>query len=149
MAFDELGDGSMSQINVTPLVDVMLVLLVIFMVTTPILQQGVGVELPRVEAEPMAGQEDQLVVAVSREGEVYLNAAELEIEALQTTLAAAVRNRPDQTVYLRADRNVMYGRVVEVMAAVRRAGVVRLGMVTEALGADAVQAQPPQEMMEQ
>ncbi len=149
MAFDELGDGSMSQINVTPLVDVMLVLLVIFMVTTPILQQGVGVELPRVEAEPMAGQEDQLVVAVSREGEVYLNAAELEIEALQTTLAAAVRNRPDQTVYLRADRNVMYGRVVEVMAAVRQAGVVRLGMVTEALGADAVQAQPTQEMMEQ
>lgn len=149
MAFDELGDGSMSQINVTPLVDVMLVLLVIFMVTTPILQQGVGVELPRVEAEPMAGQEDQLVVAVSREGEVYLNAAELEIEALQTTLAAAVRNRPDQTVYLRADRNVMYGRVVEVMAAVRQAGVVRLGMVTEALGADAVQAQPAQEMMEQ
>ena len=149
MAFDELGDGSMSQINVTPLVDVMLVLLVIFMVTTPILQQGVGVELPRVEAEPMAGQEDQLVVAVSREGEVYLNAAELEIEALQTTLAAAVRNRPDQTVYLRADRNVMYGRVVEVMAAVRQAGVVRLGMVTEALGADAVQAQPTREMMEQ
>jgi len=149
VAFDELGDGSMSQINVTPLVDVMLVLLVIFMVTTPILQQGVGVELPRVEADPMAGQEDQLVVAVSREGEVYLNAAELEIEALQTTLAAAVRNRPDQTVYLRADKNVMYGRVVEVMAAVRRAGVVRLGMVTEALSADAVQTQPTQEMMEQ
>ena len=97
----------------------------------------------------MAGQEDQLVVAVSREGEVYLNAAELEIEALQTTLSAAVRNRPDQTVYLRADKNVMYGRVVEVMAAVRRAGVVRLGMVTEALGADAVQTQPTQEMMEQ
>jgi biopolymer transport protein TolR len=145
VAFDELGDGSMSQINVTPLVDVMLVLLVIFMVTTPILQQGVGVELPRVEADSMAGQEDQLVVAVSREGEVYLNAAELEIEALQTTLAAAVRNRPDQTVYLRADKNVMYGRVVEVMAAVRRAGVVRLGMVTEALGADAVQTQPTQE----
>ena len=145
MAFDELGDGSMSQINVTPLVDVMLVLLVIFMVTTPILQQGVGVELPRVEADPMAGQEDQLVVAVSREGGVYLNAAELEIEALQTTLAAVVRNRPDQTVYLRADKNVMYGRVVEVMAAVRRAGVVRLGMVTEASGADAVQTQPTRE----
>ena len=145
MAFDELGDGSMSQINVTPLVDVMLVLLVIFMVTTPILQQGVGVELPRVEADPIAGQEDQLVVAVSREGGVYLNAAELEVEALQTTLAAAVRNRPDQTVYLRADKNVMYGRVVEVMAAVRRAGVVRLGMVTEASGADAVQTQPTQE----
>ena len=146
MAFDELGDGSLSQINVTPLVDVMLVLLVIFMVTTPILQQGVGVELPRVEASPMAGQEDQLVVVVSRGGEVYLNAAALEIEALQTTLAAAVRNRPDQTVYLRADRNVMYGRVVEVMAAVRRAGVVRLGMVTEAWGTDAVQTKPTQEM---
>ncbi len=131
MAFDELGDSSLSQINVTPLVDVMLVLLVIFMVTAPILQQGLGVELPQVEAGPMASQEDQLVVSVDREGGVYLNAARLELEALQTTLASIVQTRPDRTVYLHADKNVMYGTVMEIMAAVRKAGVVRLGMVTE------------------
>lgn len=146
MAFDELGDSSLSQINVTPLVDVMLVLLVIFMVTAPILQQGLGVELPQVESGPMAGQEDQLVVAVGREGGVYLNATQLELGALQTTLASIVQTRPDRTVYLHADKNVMYGRVVEVMAAVRRAGVVRLGMVTEPLAADVAQTKQTQEM---
>lgn len=137
MAFDQSSGGSLSQINVTPLVDVMLVLLVIFMVTAPILQQGISVDLPQVETGPMTGDqadlEDQLVVAVTREGVVHLNDAPLELEALQTKLAAIVQERPSRTVYLRADQNVMYGRVVEVMATVRRAGIVKLGMVTEVL----------------
>lgn len=134
MAFDQSGDDSLSQINVTPLVDVMLVLLVIFMVTAPILQQGVSVDLPQVETGPMTGeQEDQLVVAVTREGAIHLNDTPLELETLQTKLAAIVQERPGRTVYLRADRDVVYGKVVEVMAAVRRAGVVKLGMVTESL----------------
>ena len=137
MAFDQSSDDSLSQINVTPLVDVMLVLLVIFMVTAPILQQGVSVDLPQVETGPMTGEpEDQLVVAVTREGVVHLNDAPLELEALQTKLTAIVQERPGRTVYLRADQNVVYGRVVEVMAAVRRAGIVKLGMVTEALSSD-------------
>jgi biopolymer transport protein TolR len=137
MAFDQSSDDSLSQINVTPLVDVMLVLLVIFMVTAPILQQGVSVDLPQVETGPMTGeQEDQLVVAVTREGAIHLNDAPLELEALQTKLAAIVQTRPGRTVYLRADQNVVYGKVVEVMAAVRRAGVVKLGMVTESLSPD-------------
>ena len=137
MAFDQSSDDSLSQINVTPLVDVMLVLLIIFMVTAPILQQGVSVDLPQLETGPMTGdQEDQLVVAVTREGVVYLNDAPLELEALQTKLAAIVQERPGRTVYLRADQNVLYGRVVEVMAAVRQAGIIKLAMVTESLSSD-------------
>ena len=137
MAFDQSGDDSLSQINVTPLVDVMLVLLVIFMVTAPILQQGVSVDLPQVEAGPMTGkQEDRFIVAVTREGAIHLNDTPLELDALQTKLAAIVQTRPGRTVYLRADKNVVYGKVVEVMAAVRRAGVVKLGMVTEPLLSD-------------
>ncbi len=137
MAFDQSSDDSLSQINVTPLVDVMLVLLIIFMVTAPILQQGVSVDLPQLETGPMTGdQEDQLVVAVTREGVVHLNDAPLELEALQTKLAAIVQERPGRTVYLRADQNVLYGRVVEVMAAVRQAGIIKLAMVTESLSSD-------------
>ncbi len=137
MAFDQSGDDSLSQINVTPLVDVMLVLLVIFMVTAPILQQGVSVDLPQVEAGPMtAEQEDRFIVAVTREGAIHLNDTPLELDALQTKLAAIVQTQPGRTVYLRADKNVVYGKVVEVMAAVRRAGVVKLGMVTEPLLSD-------------
>ena len=149
MAFDESGDSSLSQINVTPLVDVMLVLLVIFMVTAPILRQGLGVDLPQVEAGAMASQEDQLVVSVSREGRVYLNAARLELDALQTTLATIVQTRPDRMVYLHADKNIIYGTVMEVMAAVRQAGVVRLGMVTEPPATDTARAEQPQETPEE
>ena len=139
MAFDQPGKDSLSQINVTPLVDVMLVLLVIFMVTAPILQQGVSVDLPQVETGGLAGQDDQLVVAVTREGTVHLNDAPLALDELKTTLAAIVRTQSDRTVYLRADENVVYGKVVEVMAAVRSAGVLKLGMVTEPLSTDTVQ----------
>jgi biopolymer transport protein TolR len=132
MAFETKSQGSaISQINVVPLVDVMLVLLVIFMVTAPILQQGVQVDLPRARAGALTGQDDQLVVTVDKSGRVYLNDAEMTVEALREKLAAVTRTRPDRQVFLRADRSVPYGRVVEVLAAVRGAGVENLGMVTE------------------
>jgi biopolymer transport protein TolR len=133
MAFDPHPDESISQINITPLVDVMLVLLIIFMVTAPILQQGVNVELPAVATGPLSGEDEQLVVAVTREGRVLLNDNPLKVEELQQKLAALLQFRPDRGVYLRADKNVPYGKVVEVMAAARNAGVKRLGMVTESL----------------
>ena len=136
MAFDQQDEGSLSQINVTPFVDVMLVLLVIFMVTAPILQQGVDVELPMVEAGALTSEtEYQLVVAIDRNGTIHLNDTPLDVADLGEKLAAIVKLRPDRTVYLRADKDVVYGKVVAVMAAVRNAGVAELGMVTESLPA--------------
>ncbi len=132
MAFDQKSnDGSIAAINVTPLVDVMLVLLVIFMVTAPILQQGVAVNLPHAEAAPLTGEEDQLVVAVDRQSQVYLNDTKIVLAELDAKLRAILRDQPGRQVYLRADRDVRYGDVMQVIAAVKGAGVERLGMVTE------------------
>jgi len=125
------GRGTIASINVTPLVDVMLVLLVIFMVTAPILQQGVTINLPHAEAAPMTGEEDQLVVAVDAKSQVYLNDTRIAIPELDAKLRAILKEQPTKQVYLRADRNVRYGDVMNVIAAVKGAGVERLGMVTE------------------
>ena len=124
---------AISQINVTPLVDVMLVLLVIFMVTAPILQQGVSINLPKVKAAALTGEEQQLVVAVNRAGQIYLNDAPLALPELGPKLQAILRLRPDRQVFLRADQSVRYGDVMRVIATVKGAGVERLGMVTEPL----------------
>ena len=131
MAFSERSSGSISEINVTPLVDVMLVLLVIFMVTAPILQQGVSVNLPRVQAGPLTGADDQLVVTVTAQESVALNEKRMTIPELQDALRAVVRDRPDRQVFLRADADARYGQLMKVLASIREAGVERLGMVTE------------------
>jgi biopolymer transport protein TolR len=131
-AFDSRGgSGSIAQINVTPLVDVMLVLLVIFMVTAPIIQQGVAVDLPKTRAAPLAAQEEPLVVGVAQNGAIFLNDNPIALADLRTKLVAIAQARPDHQVLLRADRNVPYGEVVRVIAAVKEAGVARLCMVTE------------------
>ena len=131
MAFEEQGGGTMSNINVTPLVDVMLVLLVIFMVTAPILQQGVNINLPKVKAAALTGEEQQLVVAVNRTGQIFLNDTAIPLPYLGPKLQAILKARPDRQVFLRADQSVRYGDVMRVIAAVKGAGVERLGMVTE------------------
>lgn len=132
MAFDNQNDGgTISQINVTPLVDVMLVLLVIFMVTAPILQQGVNVNLPQVEAAPLEGDGEEMIVTVSGGGRVYLNEDLMDVPALAEKLAVVVEAEPGRQVFLRADREVPYGDVMEVIASLRAAGVAKLGMVTE------------------
>ena len=133
MAFDEEDDDSIAQINITPLVDVMLVLLVIFMVTAPMMQQGIGVELPRVAAHPLNSEVEQLNVVISRDGGVQLNNAPLRVDELNQKLTALVQSQPDCTVALRADKNVPYGQLAEVMAAIRNAGVKKIGLVTEPL----------------
>lgn len=127
----ERNNEALSQINVTPLVDVMLVLLVIFMVTAPILHQGVDVNLPKVRTGSLAGEEAQLVVTVTVSGPVYLNDTVMEPAALLTKLQAILRETPDRNVFLRADAAVPYGEVMRVMGSLREAGVQRLGMVTE------------------
>jgi biopolymer transport protein TolR len=123
--------GSISDINVTPLVDVMLVLLIIFMVTAPILQQGVPIDLPKVAAGPLGGDEEQLVVNVTKNGQVYLNDTPYQLVELTTKLRAIAQGRADRPIYVRADQAVPYGDVMRAMAAVRDAGLMKVGLVTE------------------
>lgn len=132
MAFEAGQRGKyVSQINVTPMVDVMLVLLIIFMVTAPIIQQGVQVTLPKVKAAALPGKELQFVVSITRAGEIYLNDRKLSADELTQKLGAISRERPDREVFIRADEQVPYGEVIRTMAAIKAAGIQNVGMVTE------------------
>jgi biopolymer transport protein TolR len=121
---------TISQINVTPLVDVMLVLLVIFMVTAPIIQQGVQVNLPQAKAGAIPGTEELLVVTIAKNGKVYLNDNPLTLAELGDKLRAIRKLQADKQVYLRADQDVRYGLVMKTIAEIKQAGIERLGMVT-------------------
>jgi|SRR6266567_3046511 biopolymer transport protein TolR len=131
MAFEGGQRGSLvSQINVTPLVDVMLVLLVIFMVTAPIIQQGVEVNIPKVRAAALPGEEQQFVVSITRDKQLYLNDSALSADELTQKLTAISAERPDRQVFIRADEEVPYGEVIRTMAAIKAAGIQNVGMVT-------------------
>jgi biopolymer transport protein TolR len=121
----------MAEINVTPLVDVMLVLLIIFMVTAPMLQMGIDVNLPRVKAKSVDVAEEKLVLTINGAKEIFLNKSRVPLSELGTKLQYIFESRIEREVYMRADRNVPYGFVVEVMAEIRKAGVDKLGMITE------------------
>jgi biopolymer transport protein TolR len=125
------GRRAMTDINVTPLVDVMLVLLIIFMVTAPLIQSGVKVELPRASAQQMEHSEQKLVLTITRDRRVLLGDSEIAFAELEKKLASNARIQKDKELYLHADRSLPYGQVVEVMAVARRAGVESLGMITE------------------
>ena len=132
MAFG--GDSSrraMTDINVTPLVDVMLVLLIIFMVTAPLIQSGVKVDLPRASAQQMEHSEEKLVLRITRDRRVYIGDVEIRGGDLEVKLRTNARVQKDKELYLQADRSLPYGSVVEIMAVARRAGVESLGMITE------------------
>lgn len=130
MAIDSNSDRLMSDINVTPFVDVMLVLLIIFMVTAPMMMQGVDVTLPEATAKPLVAQKENLVITVDEKQQVHINDFAVEMDYLSDKLSKILENREDRDVYLRADTNVPYGAVVKVMAAIKTAGVTKLGMVT-------------------
>jgi len=123
----------MADINIVPLVDVMLVLLIIFMVTAPMLTQGVDVNLPQANAKAMRSDEERLVLTVDMNSRIFVGKQPVEFNRLNDTLRAIVARRTDRQVYFRADRAVPYGFVVKVIAEVRNAGVEKLGMVTEPL----------------
>jgi biopolymer transport protein TolR len=134
MAFgggDSGGRRAMTDINVTPLVDVMLVLLIIFMVTAPLIQSGVKVDLPRASAQQMEHSEEKLVLTITRDRRVFLGNAEIPPAQLEAKLASNARIQKEKELYLHADRSLPYGQVVEIMAVARRAGVESLGMITE------------------
>lgn len=123
---------ALSEINVTPLVDVMLVLLIIFMVTAPMLEQNISVDLPQAKGEPLTREEprEKIVVSVSSQGGIYVNEVSVPEEKLADKIAEVSKANPSQSVYLRADRTVIYGTVVRVMAALKIAGIPRVGMIT-------------------
>jgi biopolymer transport protein TolR len=130
MRFESGNDALMSEINVTPFVDVMLVLLIIFMVTAPMMVQGLDVDLPTATAAPLAANEDHLIISVDKDSNVYLNNQEVSVGFLTEKLGAILENLDSDAVYLKADKQVPYGVVVHVMAQIKKAGVKSLGMIT-------------------
>lgn len=127
----------LAEINVVPLVDVVLVLLIIFMVTAPLMYRGIDVDLPRSSVNTIT-PEERVVLTVSRDRAVFLDKERVAQALLGETLQRLARSRPDVTLYLRADRDVPYGMVVEVMDAIKQAGIDRLGMITEPAPASGV-----------
>jgi len=124
--------GGVNEINVTPLIDVMLVLLVIFMVTAPMLHTGVHVDLPKAKTSPMATDEAKLILTVTKDERVFLGKDEIT-GAVDDKLKTNARLRDDKELYIQADENVRYGVVLRAMAAARAVGVEKLGMVTDPL----------------
>src|SRR5437762_13030382 len=129
------GDGrrlgtSLAEINIIPFVDVVLVLLLIFMLTAPMMYRGIDVNLPKAAAKPTA-VEERMTLTVTKDRTLYLNEKPVALNTLETQLRDAFKNRTDKTLYLKADAGLAYGAVIETMDRVRRAGIERLGMVTE------------------
>ena len=120
-----------SEINVTPMVDVMLVLLVVFMITAPLLTVGVPVDLPKTAASRMVGQDEPLVITVDAEGKLYLQETEITIDQLAPRLAAITEAKRDTRIFLRGDNAISYGRVMEVMGRMNMAGFKRLALITK------------------
>ena len=124
-------DRLMSEINVTPFVDVMLVLLIIFMVTAPMMIQGVDVSLPEATSKPLESLQEQLVVTIDKNNQVYINDFHVGIENLKEKLMQITKNQKADEIYLRADKTVAYGMVVYVMSEIKGAGIEKLGMITD------------------
>src|SRR2546422_8976545 len=122
--------GTLAEINIIPLVDVTLVLLLIFMLTAPLMYRGIDVNLPKTAGKPTA-VEERMVLTLTKEHTVYLNDKVIPMATLEQHLQNIFRNRQDKTPYLRADQGLQYGFVVETMDRVRRSGIEKLGMVTE------------------
>lgn len=136
MAFSGSSDQLMSDINVTPLVDVMLVLLIIFMVTAPMMVQGVDVSLPQTTAEPLQSDKEHLIITVNEDHEIFINDFKITVDNLSQKLSKILGGQLDREVFFRADKNVPYGIVAQIMAEIQGAGVKKLGMVTEPLQSD-------------
>ena len=133
MAFklNRLSKEPISEINVTPFVDVMLVLLIIFMVTAPLLTVGIPVDLPKVKASALTDQKDPLEITVKIGGEVYLGESRVEVENLIPRLNAITELNKEARIYVRGDRVVAYGRIMEIMSLINSAGYVKVALLTE------------------
>ncbi|MFT4249270.1 MAG: biopolymer transporter ExbD [Pseudomonas sp.] len=128
---DNDDDALVSDINVTPLVDVMLVLLIVFMITVPVLTHAIKLDLPRVADQPQLAKPDAIELSVTADGEVHWNQQSVRLEDLLPRLKALAPRQPQPEIFIRGDRKVAYEHVVRVMAAVQQAGLVRVGFVTQ------------------
>ncbi|MEC7240527.1 MAG: protein TolR [Myxococcota bacterium] len=123
--------GVMGEINVTPFVDVMLVLLVIFMVTAPMMVQGQNVDLPRAEGEPLTPGENQMILSITDDGTYFINETPIPAEELNPKLAAIAEANPNQDIFVKADGQVPYELVAKLIGAAKQAGIPRVGLVTQ------------------
>jgi biopolymer transport protein TolR len=120
----------LAEINVTPFVDVMLVLLVIFMVTAPMMQEGIDVNLPQAQGKSLPSKKKRITISITKSNEIFLNERKVEFSLLEDTLKKIYQNRSDREIFLRADQTVPYGFVVKTMGAIKSAGIEQLGMIT-------------------
>ena len=125
------GGKAMSEINVTPMVDVMLVLLIIFMVTAPFMQMGIEVDLPKAQAQALEPDENNMILSISAERKIFLGDTEIPREVLEEKLRANKRLQADKEIFLQTDRALPYGYVVDIMAILKNSGIESLGMVTD------------------
>lgn len=123
--------SSFSEINITPMVDVMLVLLVIFMVAAPMMTSGVTVDLPKTNAAPVAGQDEPLSVSVKKDGKVFLQETQIQLKDLQTKLNAVAKENKDTRIFVRGDKSVDYGRIMQVVAEINAGGFTKVALITE------------------
>ncbi len=121
----------MSEINVTPFVDVLLVLLIVFMVTAPLLTVGIKVDLPKVEATALTDIKDPIEITVNLEGDIYIGESKVEVENLIPRLNAITEQNTEARIYVRGDRVVAYGRIMEIMAIINSAGYVKVALITQ------------------
>jgi biopolymer transport protein TolR len=125
------GRTTMSEINITPMVDVMLVLLIIFMVTTPLIQQGVKVNLPQTKAAAVESDEKKVVLSINANKKVFIGEVEISLAELEEKLKANAKLQSEKELFLHADRDLPYGVVVDVMATAQRCGITNVGMITD------------------
>jgi len=130
----------LAEINVTPLVDVMLVLLIVFMVTAPLMTSGVPVDLPKTSAAPLNQDADPLTVSVDAEGKIYLQDTEATLPELVSKLQAISENKSDRRIFVRGDKGIAYGRVLEVMATITQGGFTKVALLAEQTGGPATPA---------
>ncbi len=133
----------LAEINVTPLVDVMLVLLIVFMVAAPLMTSGVNVDLPKTSAAPLNQDSEPLTVSVNAEGKIFLQETEAGLPELVTKLLAISQNKPDRRIFVRGDKALAYGRIMEVMATITQGGFTKVALLAEQSGGPATAPVPP------
>ena len=132
----------LAEINVTPLVDVMLVLLIIFMVTAPLMTSGVPVDLPKANAQPINNDSEPLTVSLNAEGKIFLQDQEVSAEDLVPKLQAIAKNNPERRIFVRGDKDIAYGKIMQVMGTIAQGGFTKVALLAEQTGVQAPAARP-------